>query len=112
MSNSIDTAGSTATIQRIVCFKFKEGVTNDQIQAHINDFDALRNSIPYIFSHTAGKTILGELEVEPEYDVMHYITFLKEEDIKLYYYHPTHLEFYEKHQHIWEKFLVINSLLP
>ena len=39
------------------------------------------------------------------------MTFLKEEDIKLYYYDPVHLAFYEKHQYVWEKILVINSLI-
>lgn len=97
--------------QRIVCFKFKEDIAFDKIESHIEDFDALKNSIPAIFSHKAGKTILGELEEKPEYDVMHYMTFMKEEDIKLYYYDPIHLAYYEKHKDSWEKFLVINSTL-
>ncbi|SFQ76441.1 Dabb family protein [Flavobacterium akiainvivens] len=67
--------------------------------------------IPYILPHKAGLTIQGELKDTPEYDVMHYMTFRREEDIQLYYDHPTHMDFFGKFGETWEKFLVVNSKL-
>jgi hypothetical protein len=96
-------------IQRIVCFKFKKEATPAAIQQHIRGFATLRDSIPYILSYQAGPTIMGDLNEEPEYDVMHYTTYHSEEEIRLYAVHPVHLRFIEQNKLIWEKVLVINS---
>lgn len=105
------TKTNEANFQRVVCFKFKAGTSSETIQGHIEGFDALKNTIPYILSHQAGITIQGELKDMPEFDVMHYMTFRNEEDIQLYYNHPTHLEFFAKYGETWEKFFVTNSRL-
>ena len=104
---------SKATIQRVVCFKFKAGTSPEEIQQHLQGLAALKDSIPYILSYRAGSTIKGEMTENSENDVMHYLTFRNEADIKLYYYHPAHLRFVEKNAKNWEKFFVVNSqLLP
>ena len=98
-----------AEIQRIVCFKFKEGTTPEAIQQHMRGFAMLKDSIPYILSYHAGPTVKGDLTEKPEYDVMHYTTYRNEEEIKLYSVHPVHQQFIAQNKDIWEKVLVINS---
>jgi hypothetical protein len=100
-----------ATIQRIVCFKFKAGTSRAAIQQHMQGFANLKDSIPYILSYQAGPTVLGDLTEKPEYDVMHYCTYRNEAEIKLYAVHPVHLRFIQQNKAIWEKVLVINSRL-
>ncbi|GAA4458801.1 hypothetical protein GCM10023189_31630 [Nibrella saemangeumensis] len=98
-----------ATIQRIVCFKFKAGTTPQAIQQHMQGFASLKDSIPYILSYQAGVTVRADLTQAPDYDVMHYCTYRNEEEIKLYSIHPVHQRFISQHKQIWEKVLVINS---
>ena len=96
-------------IQRIVCFKFKAGTTQEAIKQHMSGFANLKDSIPYILSYRAGFTVKGDLTEKPEYDVMHYCTYRSEEEIKLYSSHPVHQRFIQQNKSIWEKVLVINS---
>jgi hypothetical protein len=109
---SVKSSMSTeATIQRVVCFKFKPGTTPEAIQQHLEGLAALKDSIPYILSYQAGSTVQGELKEKSEYDVMHYFTFRSEADIPLYYNHPAHLRFAQKNSKNWEKFFVVNAQL-
>ena len=96
-------------IQRIVCFKFKAGTTQEAIEQHMRGFRNLKDSIPYILSYRAGSTVKGDLTEKPEYDVMHYCTYRNEEEIKLYSVHPVHQRFIQQNKANWEKVLVINS---
>ena len=96
-------------IQRIVCFKFKPTATPGQVEQHMNGFSGLADSISYIVSYRAGKTVQGDLDEKPEYDVMHYSIYRSEEDIRKYSVHPVHLRFIEQNKDIWDKVLVINS---
>jgi hypothetical protein len=100
-----------ANIQRIVCFKFKPGTTQEAIEQHMRGFQGLKDSISYILSYQAGPTVKGDLSEKGEYDVMHYCTYRNEEEIKLYSVHPVHQRFIERNKAIWEKVLVINSQL-
>ncbi len=102
---------SEAHIQRIVCFRFKPNVSEEAKRHHMQGFALLKDSIPYILSYHAGTTVKGDLEARPEYDVMHYCTYRNEEEIKLYAIHPVHLRFIEENKNIWEKVLVINSII-
>jgi len=104
-------SGSTgdSIIQRIVCFKFKAGTTQEAIEQHMRGFRNLKDSIPYILSYRAGSTVKGDLTEKPEYDVMHYCTYRNEEEIKLYSVHPVHQRFIQQNKANWEKVLVINS---
>ncbi|MDB5242734.1 MAG: Stress responsive alpha-beta barrel protein [Spirosoma sp.] len=110
-SNSSAGLPQEATIQRIVCFKFKPGTTPLAIQQHMQGFASLKDSIPYILSYQAGATVLADLSQPPEYDVMHYCTYRNEEEIKRYSIHPVHQRFITQNKKIWEKVLVINSRL-
>jgi hypothetical protein len=98
-----------AQIQRIVCFKFKPGTTQEAIEKHMRGFAGLKDSITYILSYQAGPTVTGDLSDKGEYDVMHYCTYRNEEEIKLYSVHPVHKRFIQQNKDIWEKVLVINS---
>ncbi len=103
------TLPTQAHIQRIVCFKFKPGTTQEAIEQHMRGFAGLKDSISYILSYQAGPTVKGDLTEKGEYDVMHYCTYRNEEEIKLYSVHPVHQRFIEQNKAIWEKVLVINS---
>lgn len=100
-----------AQIQRIICFKFKSGTTQEAIDQHMRGFAGLKDSISYILSYQAGPTLKGDLSEKGEYDVMHYCTYRNEQEIKLYSVHPVHQRFINKNKAIWEKVLVINSRL-
>ena len=67
--------------QQIVCVKFKKGVENAAIEQHMGGFAALKHEIPQIVGYTSGKTILPNQAVA-DYDVVHYLTFQSEADIK------------------------------
>lgn len=95
--------------QRIVCFKFKENATAEQIQKHMDELSGLQKKIPQIIHYSAGKTIPGDFGALPEYDVMHYLTFNTPNDIDDYFRHEQHNEFIQRNKEIWEKVLVINS---
>ena len=100
---------SDSLIQRIVCFRFKPGTTEDQKRRHMQGFQILKDSIPYILSYRVGATVPADLPNKGEYDVMHYTTYRSEETIRLYAVHPVHQRFIQQNQAIWEKVLVINS---
>lgn len=106
-----NTLPSDSLIQRIVCFKFKATASPEAIQQHMRGFAGLKDSISYILSYSAGPTVKGDLMENTEYDVMHYCTYRNEEEIKLYAIHPVHLRFIEQNKAIWEKVLVINSMV-
>src|SRR5689334_7045738 len=80
--NNSTALSNDSLIQRIVCFKFRPGVTPAQIDQHMRGFQGLKDSIPYILSYSAGNTVPGDLEGKGEYDVMHYSTYRSEEDIR------------------------------
>lgn len=103
------TASDTSSMQRIVCFKFKATASEKDIQQHIDDFAQLGKDIPEVLSYKAGKTIHGDFNAAPEYDIMHYMTFKDEEAIDKYFNNPKHKEFIKRNKGSWEKVLVINS---
>lgn len=98
-----------ASIQRIVCFKFKEGTSQEAISQHMRGFSNLKDSISYILTYQAGPTVNGDLTGKQEYDVMHYTTYRNEEEIRKYSDHPVHQRFIKQNKAIWEKVLVLNS---
>jgi len=96
-------------IQRIVCFKFKAGTPADVRLKHSADFAAFVKQIPQVLSYRAGKTVKGESKSEPSFDVMHYLTFEKEQDILTYDAHAAHKKFIEANKGSWETVLAING---
>ena len=67
--------------QRIVCFKFKEGISAEAIKQHMSDFQDLKRQMPEIAAYSAGETF-GEENSTAEYDVMHYLTFRTETEVE------------------------------
>ncbi|WP_080058122.1 Dabb family protein [Spirosoma aerolatum] len=94
--------------QQIVCIKFKKGVETQAVEQHMNGFAALKHEIPQIVNYTSGKTIMPNQAVS-DYDVVHYLTFQSEGDIKLFEKSEAYKEFVAKNQGVWEKTLIVNA---
>ena len=116
--------------QQIVCVKFKKGVENAAVEQHIkikrpapkrpvfvenaaveqhmNGFAALKHEIPQVVGYTSGKTILPNQAVA-EYDVMHYLTFQSEADIKIFETSAAYKQFVSQNEGVWDKTLVVNA---
>jgi hypothetical protein len=95
--------------QRIVCFRFKPGTSEEQIQEHMDEFRRLGEEIEEILGYQAGRAISGDYNQPPVYDTMHYMTFRNLEEIQLYFDHPAHPRFIAGHRDIWEDVLVLNA---
>ena len=96
-------------IQRIVCFKFKTGASEEAIRQHMQDFAAIKQAMPQILEYRAGRTKPGDNNAPPGYDVMHYLVYASMEDVNVYIPHPAHQFFMERNREIWEDVLVLNS---
>ena len=94
--------------QQIVCVKFKKGVESQAVEQHMNGFAALKREIPQVVNYTSGKTILPNQAVA-EYDVVHYLTFQSEADIKIFEASPAYKQFVSQNEGIWEKTLIVNA---
>lgn len=96
-------------IQRIVCFKFKPGTSEEAIRQHMADFAAIQPAVEQVREYHAGRTQPGDDNAAPAFDVMHYLTFASMDDIEIYRPHPAHQRFIERNKGIWENVLVLNS---
>lgn len=94
--------------QQIVCIKFKKGVESQAVEQHMNGFAALKHEIPQVVNYTSGKTILPNQAVS-EYDVVHYLTFQSEADIKTFENSAAYKQFVVENKGIWEKTLTVNA---
>lgn len=94
--------------QQIVCIKFKKGVESEAVERHMNGFAALKHEIPQVVNYTSGKTILPDGAVS-DYDVVHYLTFQSEADIKAFERSATYKQFVADNKGIWEKNLTVNA---
>ncbi len=97
--------------QRVVAFKFKAEASSDVRKKHMIGFEVFVKEVKQVLSYRAGKTVKGESKTEPEFDVMHYVTFEKESDIIAYDIHPAHKKFVEENKESWEKVVVINGAI-
>lgn len=91
--------------QRIVCFKFKDGCTEAEIAAHMQDFGALQASIPQIASYHGGRVT----DDAAPYDSLHYLTFRTAEDVDIYFHQAAHQAFIRNHREKWADVLVLNG---
>ena len=94
--------------QQVVCIKFKKGVETGAVDRHMNGFAALKHEIPQIVGYTSGKTILPE-GAASDYDVVHYLTFQSEADIKLFEQSAAYKQFVAENQGVWDKTLIVNA---
>lgn len=94
--------------QQVVCVKFKKGVESAAVEQHMNGFASLKHEIPQVVNYTSGKTILPNQAVS-DYDVVHYLTFQSEADIKIFENSAAYKQFVAQNQGIWEKTLIVNA---
>lgn len=96
-------------VQRIVCFKFKEGVSPAERARHMADFSGMKEAIPQIRSYSGGATIPNKNGETPEWDSMHYLTYADAHEMAVYVDAPAHKAFVERNRSLWEKVLVVCS---
>lgn len=96
-------------MQRVVCFKFKESATSVERRGHMDDFRKLKERIPQILSYAAGGVVGKSRDAQPEWDVMHYLTFAGADEVEAYIVAPAHVEFVERNRPLWDSVLVIAS---
>ena len=94
--------------QQIVCVKFKANVDNQSIERYMLAFASLKHEIPNIISYTSGKTI-SSANTATDYDVVHYLTFQSEDDIRKFENDPAYKAFIAQNQGIWAKNLTVNA---
>ena len=101
------TPSQQAEIQKIVCVKFKSGVSDAEKEQHLKEFAQLRREIPQMVAYSAGKTI--DIATDTEYDVVHYLTFRTKDDIVVFKNHPKYQQFVKNHEALWEKELMVDA---
>ena len=101
------TPSQKAERQQIVCVKFKANTSTSQVERYMHEFAQLRREIPQMVAYSAGKTLA--INGQPDYDVMHYVTFRTGDDIAVFQNHPKHQEFIKNNESLFEKTLVINA---
>lgn len=75
----------------VVCFKFKEGTTAEQIKKLETEFRALKDKIPQIVSYTGGAAIpTGK---DKGFNHCSVLTFKDKADLDLYVKHADHQAF-------------------
>lgn len=94
--------------QRIVCFKFKAGATEQDINQHMAMIGALQHEIPQIIMYSGGRVIETE-ESKLHYDTTHFLTFSAKEDIDRYFRYEAHTRFIEANRENWERVLVLDA---
>jgi hypothetical protein len=97
------------TIQRIVCFKFKPGTSQEVVARHMTDFAAMKDAIPQIREYRGGLTCPGDDNRAPDYDAMHYLIFDNMDDIEIYRPHSAHQNFITRNRESWDQVLVLNA---
>jgi hypothetical protein len=95
--------------QRMICYRFKPGTTEADIQAHMNALQRLGELIEEILGYQGGRAVSGDFNQPPVFDSMHYMTFRNQEAIQVYFDHPAHQQFITNHRDIWEDVLVLNG---
>jgi len=75
----------------VVCFKYKEGVTADQIKKMETDFRALKDKIPQIVSYTGGATVPSGKD--KGFNHCSVLTFKSKDDLDAYVKNPDHAAF-------------------
>ncbi len=94
--------------QQIVCVKFKADVDNQAIERYMLGFASLKHEIPSIINYTSGRTIAPN-GTTTDYDVVHYLTFQSEDDIRKFENDPAYKTFVTQNQNIWENNLTVNA---
>ncbi|PWJ56779.1 stress responsive alpha/beta barrel protein [Dyadobacter jejuensis] len=97
----------SAEIQRVVCIKFKPGVTAQDLEQHFSEFATMKNKIKDVVAYSAGKVQASE--AGKSYDVVHYLTFRTVESADEYVQHASRKEFIDRNHDKWSEVLELNS---
>lgn len=97
-----------AEIQKVVCIKFKPGISQSEIEQHFSDFAAMKNKMSDVVAYSAGQ-VQSDTEGAGDYDVVHYLTFRTVESADLYAKHDARQAFLSTHQSQWANVLELNS---
>lgn len=94
--------------QQIFCFSFLKEAKTQAVEKHMRDFAALRHDILQVVGYTAGKTFMAGAS-DSEYDVMHYLTFQNEADMKAFEQNAAYKTFVSENKASWAKTLIVNA---
>ena len=95
--------------QRMACFKYKPGASQEDIDAHLEGFKKLPALVPQIASYRGGLCFPNVNGDPPPYSSMHHLTFRTKDDIAGYFHHPEHQKLAKLGGSISESILVLNS---
>jgi hypothetical protein len=93
-----------------VFFWLKNPNSREDKQCLIEGIKTLKN-IEQVEAIHIGEPASTEVRdvIDGSYSVTEMLIFKNEEDEAIYQNHPIHLDFVEKHQHLWSKVLVYDS---
>jgi hypothetical protein len=94
--------------QQVFCVKFKNSIEKDAVERHMHAFAALKRETKTIVGYSAGRTIAPAGKPEA-YDVIHYLTFQSEDDMKEFERSEAFKTFKVENEAAWENVLVINA---
>lgn len=89
---AVDTAAKKGPVNHVVCFKFADTATAEQIQKVDADFRALKSKIPQIKSLKAGTNMSPE-KLNKGFTHCWILTFKNAADRDAYLVHPAHKAF-------------------
>lgn len=94
--------------QKVILYKFKEGVSKETMEKHLQDFKLMKRDAHEIVDYSAGYTY-DLVNQKSSFDVMHYLTFKSEQDIEKYMTSEPYKNFVKAHENLWEEVLIVNS---
>jgi len=104
-------AGHSARLRHVVAFKFKPGVSIEQMQKVSRDFHALEDKVPQIIEFEGGADIKfpeeGRLN-EKKYTHCFIVTVKDEKDLAAYGSHPDHKAFSRYVDPLLEEVMVLD----
>lgn len=98
-------------VYHVVCFKYKDSATEEQIAAVSEAFADLENEIPFITSYRAGTNISPE-GLDKGFTHCYILTFKNREDRDKYLPHPAHKAFGRKLGPVLDDVFVIDFEAP
>lgn len=94
-------------LRHVVCFQFKEEVSQERRNQAIEDFLDLKNQIPEIKKFEGGQDISVE-GMNQGFTHCYVLTFESEADRDIYIPHPAHIQLAEKNKPLMSDLIVID----
>jgi hypothetical protein len=79
-------------VRHVVCFKFKDTASPEEVQKVCDAFANLKNEIPFILSYEAGSNVSPE-NLSKGFTHCYILTFKNQKDRDAYLPHPAHKAF-------------------